>query len=315
VAIERLGAIDVLSPANVGALASALESLGYYRYWLTEHHSPQQSGSPMLMAAIAAASTSRLRIGTAGAMLPYYNLPRLASETRLLRSLFPDRFEFGVINGRVRDPILHNRMLDGVPLRDYPAAIRYLMSMVTGSFSIGDEDALPTELEDFWICSTSPSSATLAGELGSRFAYHHYLAAGVPLAESLAIVDQYREQWSLRRGTAPPPVVLVCYGCCAQTEWEARERWAASIAQKGHSWPLPTTAEPRLRDRSFPCFLGSGPQCVAQLEELANVYGTTDIVLQSLAPSFPQVVESYALIAAEQPAITPSSGMIAGPAR
>ena len=56
------------------ALAQQAETLGFHRFWVSEHHShPSIVGSApeVLMAAIAA-TTSRIRIGSAGVMLPHY---------------------------------------------------------------------------------------------------------------------------------------------------------------------------------------------------------------------------------------------------
>ncbi|MEO6928511.1 MAG: LLM class flavin-dependent oxidoreductase, partial [Casimicrobiaceae bacterium] len=57
------------------ALARLCDSLGYHRYWVSEHHN---SGSivgtapEVLMAAIAA-TTRSIRVGSAGVMLPHYS--------------------------------------------------------------------------------------------------------------------------------------------------------------------------------------------------------------------------------------------------
>jgi alkanesulfonate monooxygenase SsuD/methylene tetrahydromethanopterin reductase-like flavin-dependent oxidoreductase (luciferase family) len=56
------------------ALAQACEAYGYHRYWVSEHHSSDAvagSAPEVLMAAIAA-TTSRIRVGSAGVMLPHY---------------------------------------------------------------------------------------------------------------------------------------------------------------------------------------------------------------------------------------------------
>ena len=55
-------------------LAQLCDTLGYHRFWLSEHHNhPTILGTApeILMAAIAQA-TDRIRIGSAGIMLPHY---------------------------------------------------------------------------------------------------------------------------------------------------------------------------------------------------------------------------------------------------
>ena len=79
-------------------LARHCEALGYHRYWVSEHH---DSGSivgtapEVLMAAIAA-TTSRIRIGSAGVMLPHYSALKVAEQFRVLEAIAPGRIDLGV---------------------------------------------------------------------------------------------------------------------------------------------------------------------------------------------------------------------------
>lgn len=74
------------------------EQLGYARYWVSEHHSlPTIVGTApeVLMAAIAA-RTTRIRIGSAGIMLPHYAAFKVAEQFRVLDALAPGRIDLGV---------------------------------------------------------------------------------------------------------------------------------------------------------------------------------------------------------------------------
>ena len=70
------------------ALAQRCDELGYHRYWVSEHHN---SGSivgtapEVLMAAIAA-TTRRIRVGSAGVMLPHYSALKVAEQFRVLEA-------------------------------------------------------------------------------------------------------------------------------------------------------------------------------------------------------------------------------------
>ena len=77
------------------ALAQQAEGWGYSRFWVSEHHShPSIVGTApeMLMAAIAA-RTHKIRIGSAGVMLPHYAALKVAEQFRVLDALAPGRID------------------------------------------------------------------------------------------------------------------------------------------------------------------------------------------------------------------------------
>jgi len=79
-------------------LAADCEALGYHRFWVSEHHGlPTIVGSApeVLMAAIAA-RTRRIRIGSAGVMLPHYAALKVAEQFGVLQALAPGRIDLGV---------------------------------------------------------------------------------------------------------------------------------------------------------------------------------------------------------------------------
>ena len=63
------------------ALARHVEALGFNRYWCAEHHnSASHAGSaPEVLLAAIGATTSRIRIGSAGIMLPHYSALKVAA--------------------------------------------------------------------------------------------------------------------------------------------------------------------------------------------------------------------------------------------
>jgi luciferase family oxidoreductase group 1 len=80
------------------ALAKHCDALGYHRYWVSEHHNSASivgTAPEVLMAAIAA-TTSRIRVGSAGVMLPHYSTLKVAEQFRVLEAIAPGRIDLGV---------------------------------------------------------------------------------------------------------------------------------------------------------------------------------------------------------------------------
>ena len=80
-------------------LSEVAEELGYYRFWISEHHNhPTIIGTApeVLMAAIAT-KTNKIRIGSAGIMLPHYSSFKVAEQFRVLNSLAPNRIDLGLL--------------------------------------------------------------------------------------------------------------------------------------------------------------------------------------------------------------------------
>src|SRR5580765_5257757 len=80
------------------ALARHCDALGYHRYWVSEHHNNDSivgTAPEVLMAAIAA-TTTRIRVGSAGVMLPHYSSLKIAEQFRVLEAIAPGRIDLGL---------------------------------------------------------------------------------------------------------------------------------------------------------------------------------------------------------------------------
>src|SRR5690606_31262284 len=79
-------------------LAKYAEMLGYKRFWVSEHHfvdSVANSSPEMLMMHLAT-STSKIRIGSGGVMLPHYSSYKVAENFRMMEALHPNRIDLGI---------------------------------------------------------------------------------------------------------------------------------------------------------------------------------------------------------------------------
>src|SRR5262245_6118881 len=68
------------------ALAKLCDRLGYARFWCSEHHNhPTIVGTaPEILLAAIATQTERIRLGSAGIMLPHYAPLKVAEQFRVL---------------------------------------------------------------------------------------------------------------------------------------------------------------------------------------------------------------------------------------
>src|SRR5512133_2264895 len=119
------------------ALARHCDALCYHRYWVSEHHNSGSivgSAPEVLMAAIAA-TTPRIRVGSAGVMLPHYSALKVAEQFRVLEGIAPGRIDLGVGRAPGSDRLTAYALNpDAASAAErFPQQVLDLMSWVTGS--------------------------------------------------------------------------------------------------------------------------------------------------------------------------------------
>ncbi|RZI97498.1 MAG: LLM class flavin-dependent oxidoreductase, partial [Haliea sp.] len=199
------------------ALAQHCETLGYQRFWVSEHHShPSIVGSApeVLMAAIAA-TTRRIRIGSAGVMLPHYSALKVAEQFRVLEALAPGRIDLGV--GRAPGSDMRTaRLLSSDPRRsaeNFPAQVRDLQAWIAGidlpaghpGHGVTANPTGPTTPE-LWMLGSSDYGAQLAAHYGLPYAFAYFITDGQGAEQALALY-RHLYQPSERHPTAKP---LLC---------------------------------------------------------------------------------------------------------
>lgn len=94
----RLGSTDTEAIHSTIDRARQVETLGYTRVWVAEHHGVPgiASGSPDLLVDALAHATSTIRVGSGGVMLPNHRPLLVAERFSLLRALHGERIDLGV---------------------------------------------------------------------------------------------------------------------------------------------------------------------------------------------------------------------------
>lgn len=298
--VARAGSGQDAAIRETVRLAEHCEALGYERFWLSEHHShPTIVGSApeVLMAAIAA-RTSRIRIGSAGVMLPHYAPYKVAEQFRVLDALAPGRIDLGV--GRAPGSDHRTAMLlnpDPRASEQFPQQVRELHAWVTGAdlpegHAGRGIQALPqaATAPRLWMLGSSGYGAQLAAHYGMPYAFAHFITDGEGCAEALEL---YRHMF--KPGLVEKPQATACvWALAADTQAEAwnlfasRER-ARIDRRTGRLGPLLPPAE-AVRPYSFEeeayratlrqgALVGDAVQVANRLRELAERLKLDELVV------------------------------------
>ena len=303
------------------ALARHCEALGYSRYWLAEHHnSTSQAGTApeVLMAAIAA-TTRRIRVGSAGVMLPHYSSLKVAEQFRVLEAIAPGRIDMGL--GRApgsdgRTAYALNPAADSAA-DHFPSQVRDLLHWVRGEplveghpfRDVSAQPAGPTAPEP-WILGSSDYGAQVAAYFGLPFCFAHFITDGRGAAEALSV---YREGFRPSAALAQPQATIAVWAMAAETEGEVERHFASRALwrlgrDKGVYAALPSPEEAAayeyteadrarvagIRSRAF---AGTADAVMGRLRETAGALGVEEVVVLTTLHDAGMRRRSYALLA------------------
>ena len=304
-------------------LAQYCEQLGYARYWCAEHHnSDSQAGTaPEILISAIAATTTRIRVGSAGVMLPHYSALKVAEQFRVLDAIAPGRIDLGL--GRA--PGSDGRTAYALNPRaetaadEFPAAVRDLLHWTAGEKLVEghpfrDIRAQPqgATRAEVWILGSSDYGAQVAAYFGLPFCYAHFISDGGGAEQAFQL---YREGYRPSESHPVPHAAICVWAVTAQTEAEAARLFTSrEISRinrdKGIFAPLPSPEEAmaqtlsegdrarveRLRARSF---YGTPDVVGAKLRALAETHGAQEIAVLTTVHDPEARRRSYALLAEE----------------
>ena len=186
------------------ALASHCEALGYHRFWVSEHHNhPSILGTaPEILIAALAMTTERIRIGSAGIMLPHYSALKVAEQFRVLDALAPGRIDLGLGRAPGSDGLtayaLHP-MANERP-HQFPADVRDILAWISGGplaegHAFAKIRAYPAgdTVPEVWMLGSSNYGAQVAAHFGLPYCFAWFFTDGQGAEEALRM---YREGYS-----------------------------------------------------------------------------------------------------------------------
>lgn len=319
--IAVAGRLHSESIRNTVALARHCESLGYDRFWVSEHHNhPTIVGTaPEIVMAAIAATTGRIRIGSAGIMLPHYSPFKVAEVFRVLDALAPGRIDLGL--GRApgsdgRTAFALNPAANERP-EHFPADVRDLMAWVQNEPLVQGHPFAPVKAypsgptaPEIWILGSSDYGAQVAALFGLPYCFAWFFSDG---AGGERAIELYKKNYrpSARH---PEPHAALCVWALAADSMEEAQHHLTSRAlsrinrDKGLLGPLvapdiaaAATLAPheqakmeRLRKEAF---AGTGTEVMARIVDLKTRVGVDEMAVVTWTHDEAVRRKSYTLLA------------------
>jgi luciferase family oxidoreductase group 1 len=257
-------------------LAPQLESYGYSRFWMSEHHAHDVAhSSPELMTAVVAGLTNRMKIGTGGVLLRYYSPLKVACTFRLLNSIFPGRIDLGLARGFVEPDIAQ---LLGPTTELYEDKVKQLIEFLRGTGKVAPRPS-GVAPPDLWMLGAGSESAAIASAHGTCYCFAAFLSrrGDQDVARTFRV---YKNEFHPSREHPQPVLAVAVAGICAESESEARRL----LSLENIYGVIPTV-------------IGDPTQCRAELHRLADAYELDEIIFLDLSNTLATRIRSYRLIA------------------
>lgn len=204
------------------SLAKHVESLGFNRYWLAEHHNMPGIGSSAtsLLIGHIAGQTSHMRVGAGGIMLPNHATLVIAEQFGTLESLYPGRIDLGLGRAPGTDQATAyalRRTLNAGP-EEFPMQVNELQDYFSKE-PISRVEAIPGKGLDIpiWLLGSSDFSARLAAQKGLPFSFASHFAP----AYTIPALKLYRANYTPSDAFKKPHAMVGVNVIAADTMEEA----------------------------------------------------------------------------------------------
>ncbi|MEY2690379.1 MAG: hypothetical protein RL375_4579 [Pseudomonadota bacterium] len=312
------------------ALAEHCEALGYERFWVSEHHSLATivGSAPEVLLAAVAARTTRIRIGSAGVMLPHYAAFKVAEQFRVLDALAPGRVDLGLGRAPGGDLRTARALNPHADPDNFPQQVQELQAWLAGQpwrgvtahprgplraeASGGSAPIETARVPEVWILGSSNYGAQLAAQLGLPYAYAYFFMDGAGVEQAL---DIYRRHYQPSERHPRPQATICVWALAAETSDEARrlatsrERWRIDrnrgvfgplqspeqVARQGYTADEQVVID-AVRAKAL---VGTAAEVGAGMRRLADELQLDELVVNTWAHDRAARRQSYTLLAQE----------------
>jgi luciferase family oxidoreductase group 1 len=309
---------------NTIALAKHCEAFGYHRFWVSEHHNNDTivGTAPEILVAAIAAHTERIRVGSAGVMLPHYAPLKVAEQFRVLEAIAPGRIDLGLGRAPGSDGLTAyalNPLADQRP-QEFPSDVMDLLAWLKGEplreghpfRRIGAHPKGDTSPE-VWVLGSSDFGAQVAAHFGLPYAFAWFFTDGQGAEHAIQL---YKANYKPSERHPQPYAALCVWALAAETETEANYHFQSRArfrllrdrgifapiespdAAAAHSYSDAERA--RMEAHRKKAFVGDAETVVDRIDELASRLAVDEMAIVTWTFDEAARVKSYRLIAEAQ---------------
>lgn len=296
-------------------LAKFAEKLGYYRYWVAEHHSSHSfaSASPEILIPAIASNTNQIRVGSGGVLISHYSPFKIAEQFNLLQSLFKGRIDLGIGRAPGGDAGILNALESGNKnaFTKVSELLNYLHYSSRNEY-YNKVMAVPAVslLPEVWILGTSPESALFAAENGLPYAFGSFISDEYQLKCFSTYYNHFRPSVYLNQSR----LNLALFVVTAETDKEAEklalcsQYWLTQTFLHGKNIPFPykekslkhafsVTEKLLIEHRKKSAVICNADDAVRKLKEISAKYAVHELTIVTITSEFEDRKNSYKLLA------------------
>ncbi|HXC60473.1 MAG TPA: LLM class flavin-dependent oxidoreductase [Steroidobacteraceae bacterium] len=299
---------------NTLDLARRVDTLGYERFWLAEHHNMPGIASAATAVVIGqvAAATQRIRVGSGGIMLPNHAPLVIAEQFGTLEALFPGRIDLGLGRAPGTDGLTWRALRRDVRAAEhFPDDVLELQALL-GPVQPGQRiRAVPGADSNvpLWILGSSLFGSQLAARLGLPYAFASHFAPAA-LHEALRVYrEMFQPSAQLQTSYAMAGVNVIC----AATDEEAQLLFTSlqrvviglvtgspgRLSPPAPIDPLPPHVQQAVEGFLGCSFVGSPATVRAGLEQFIQDTGADELIVASAIFDHAARLQSYELLSRE----------------
>ncbi|KAF1042554.1 MAG: Limonene 1,2-monooxygenase [Herbaspirillum frisingense] len=302
-------------------LARQCEAQGYHRFWVSEHHNNGAivGSAPEVMLGALSVLTTRMRIGAAGILLPFYAPFKVAEQFRVLEALAPGRVDLGLGRSPGGDPQIFSVLNPhGSSAREgFEAKVRELLRWLEDGGEVADDGhrlhALPRNPGSAlpWMLVTSVDGARTAGALGLPMCFNY--SADQSRGIEQQAFDAYRVAFVPGTYLQRAYTALMFFALAADTAEQARYlfssralwrvrldrgvRAAIEAPEIAHAHPELAGREARIAQQMEINLVGRADEVAARIQDVAGRVAADEIGVTNWAYHLKDRVRSHRLLA------------------